>query len=57
MRDPIENITLLQRQINELQIEKFLKNHPDFEKGKMELILPNSENQQDGFFICELIKK
>lgn len=42
---------------NELQIEKFLKNHPDFEKGKMELILPNSENQQDGFFICELIKK
>ena len=29
----------------------------DFEKGKMELILPNSENQQDGFFICELIKK
>ncbi len=42
---------------NELQIEKFLKNHPDFEKGKMSLILPNSENQQDGFFICELIKK
>ena len=42
---------------NELQIEKFLKNHSDFEKGKMELILPNSENQQDGFFICELIKK
>ena len=42
---------------NELQIEKFLKNHPEFIKGKMELILPNATNHQDGFFICELIKK
>jgi len=40
---------------NEKVVEKFIKNNPNFEIEKTERILPNKE--QDGFFICKLLKK
>lgn len=40
---------------NEKQIEKFLINHPEIEKEEEYSYLPTSQN--DGFYICKLIKK
>lgn len=40
---------------NEKQIEKFLINHPEIEKKEEYSYLPTSQN--DGFYICKLIKK
>ncbi len=46
----------LNKKENEKQIEKFLKNNPNFELLEMKTIFP-FDYQSDGFFMAKLIKK
>lgn len=39
---------------NEIQINRFIKNHPNYHIDKEESIIPS--NKCDGFYICKLIK-